>query len=169
MRAVRIGEIAGDEDEVGLKLLEQLADDLDVGRTDRILAHLSGLVERQVEEAGRAARQADRLDAAHRFGFADDALDVLYFRNVDFAGGLRSRRCEPRGERVDLVGVTVPRRRALEEIDIATDVMVEDRDVAARHVRHDDVVVVLDELAENAAHRDDVVVGVRREADDLTL
>ena len=28
------------------------------------------------------------------------------------------------------------------------------------------VVVVLDELAEDAAHRDDVVVGMRREADD---
>ena len=43
--------------------------------------------------------------------------------------------------------------------------MVEDGDVAARHVRHEHLVPILDELAQNPAHRDDVVVGMRREAD----
>ena len=47
----------------GLNLLEQRAHDLHVRRPDRILVHLAGLVERQVEEARGAPRQADGLDA----------------------------------------------------------------------------------------------------------
>ena len=53
-----------------------------------------------------------------------------------------------------------------EEVEIAPHVVVEHGDVAARHVGDDDLVLVLDELAQDAAHRDHVVVRVRREADD---
>ena len=60
--AVRIGEVAGDEDQVGADLLEQRAHDGHVGGADRVLPHLAGLVERQVEEARvrRAAGRASR-------------------------------------------------------------------------------------------------------------
>ena len=48
-----------------------------------------------------------------------------------------------------------------DRLDVAADVVVEHRDVAARHVRDEYLVLVLDQLAEDAAHRDDVVVRVR--------
>ena len=55
---------------------------------------------------------------------------------------------------------------AAQKIDVLPHLVIEHRDVAGGHVGDDDVVVVLVELAEDAAHRDDVVVGMRREADD---
>src|SRR5690242_11854240 len=85
MRAVRIGQVAGDEDQLRLELLEQLPDDRHVRRPNGVLADLACLIERQVEEARRAARQADGLDAAYSLRFADDALDVLDFADVDLA------------------------------------------------------------------------------------
>jgi len=50
MRPVRVGEIAGGVNLVRLGLLQQLHHDLDVGFTERRLAHPAGLVEREVEE-----------------------------------------------------------------------------------------------------------------------
>ena len=49
---------------------------------------------------------------------------------------------------------------------MAADVVVEHRDVAAGHVGDGDLVPVLDQLVEDPAHRDHVVVGMGREADD---
>ena len=146
------------------------ADDRDVGRADRILAHLAGLIERQIEEARRAARQANGLDAAHRLGFANDALDVLDLRECRLRPGAsgRATRCAFVGElrRPGRASMQSFGREPLEEVDVAAHVVIEHGDVAARHVRDDDVVVVLRQLAENAAHRDHVVVRMRREADD---
>src|SRR5688500_4977754 len=50
VRAVRIREIARDEDVGGLDLVDEVANDLDVRRTYGILLDLSRLVERQIEE-----------------------------------------------------------------------------------------------------------------------
>ena len=44
-------------------ILEQIPNDRDVRRTDRILLHLAGLVERQVEESRIGARQSHHFDA----------------------------------------------------------------------------------------------------------
>src|SRR5262245_40919782 len=86
MRAVRIGEITRDEDVLRSHLLQNPANDRHVLRTDRILAHLPGLVERQVQESSGAPIEADDLDAADRFRLTDDALDVLNLRDVHLAG-----------------------------------------------------------------------------------
>ena len=48
---------------------------------------------------------------------------------------------------------------------MAADVVVEHRHVAAGHVGDGDLVLVLDQLAQDPAHRDHVVVGMGREAD----
>ncbi len=48
-------------------------------------------------------------------------------------------------------------------------VVVEDGEVAAGHVRDDDRVPVLHQLPQDSTHRDDVVVGVRRECDDALV
>ena len=57
-------------------------------------------------------------------------------------------------------------RDAHQEVDVAPDVVVEDRDVAARHVRDVMSFSFSTSLRKHAAHRDHVVVRVRRKADD---
>ena len=49
---------------------------------------------------------------------------------------------------------------------MSANIVIEDGQVAARHVGDGDVVAVGDQLVEDPAHGDDVVVGVGREADD---
>jgi hypothetical protein len=55
------------------------------------------------------------------------------------------------------------------EVDVAAHVVVEDGDVAARHVGDGDRVVVLDELVQDARPSRSRRRRVRREADDLAL
>ena len=55
---------------------------------------------------------------------------------------------------------------AADEVEVAPHLVIEDRDVAGGLVRDRDLVPVLVQLAQHAAHRDHVVVGVRAEHDD---
>jgi hypothetical protein len=57
--------------------------------------------------------------------------------------------------------------QAFEEVHVTAHVMIEHGDVAAGHVRHRHLVFILHKLAEDATHRNHVVVGVRRKANDL--
>jgi hypothetical protein len=169
MRAVRIRQVTGHKDEVRLHLLEQRANDRDVCRTDRVFSDLTSLIKREIEKPCRRAGKSHGFDTGHGFRFANDALDVLNLRDVDLS---RMLSVEPLvrffRERIYLRPIDAPfRRESLEKIQVATNVVVEHSDVAARHVRDRDVVVVLRHLAQNAAHRDDVVVRMRREADHL--
>src|SRR5690606_15081200 len=81
MRTVWVREVARHVDDVGPKLVEQLADDAHVRRTHRVLPDLARLVERQVQEAAGIARDPERLDRAHRLRLADLSLDVLDLRD----------------------------------------------------------------------------------------
>ena len=164
---MRIGQIAGHKDDFRLELVEQLLHDRDVRRPDRVLANVTGLVEGQVEKPRVRPREAHHLDAGHRLAFADDALDVLHLDDVDVARLLGVQ------EVVDLIGkcvdVPAPEPAILlqppQEVDVPPNVVVEDRDVAAGHVSHQHLVVVLDKLAKDAPHGDDIIIRVRREAD----
>ena len=49
-----------------------------------------------------------------------------------------------------------------QKIHVSAHVVIEHRNVAARHVRHADVIVVLYKFAQNATHRNHIVVGMRR-------
>src|SRR6185437_2129409 len=127
MRAVRIREVAGDEDQIGLELVEKRADDADVGRSDGILANLSRSIERQVEKARIAHGESKDLDAAHGCGLADVALDVLYVRRVHVAGLLVGEEIadalhEVRGVVPRLVAIACEPRQ---KIEIAAHVVVE--------------------------------------------
>src|SRR5688500_6516434 len=168
MRAMRVREVSGDEDQLGPNLLEQVAYDGDVGGPDGILAHLPRLVKGQVQEARRRRGEAQRLDAADGFCLTNNALDVLHLGDVDIAGPLRRQEVvhalrELRDFRVANLAVVL---QTDHEIDIAAHVVVEDGDVPAGHVRNDELVLVLHQLPENTAHRDDVIIRVRREDDD---
>src|SRR5687767_6686658 len=96
MRAVRIRQIAGHEDQVGTTLVQQLPDDSNVVVADRVFADLAGAVERQVEKPCLAVRETDGLEAAYGFCFADGSLDVEDFRGIDITRPLRGRNSSTR-------------------------------------------------------------------------
>src|SRR5207249_3182056 len=75
MGAVGIGEVARHQDDLGPLLLEQLQDDLHVTLPDRILAHLAGLVEGQIQETGLLGAYAQGLDRRDRLDLPDAALE----------------------------------------------------------------------------------------------
>ena len=165
MRAVRIGEIARDEDEIGLRLFDQTLHDRDVVVTQRPLAHLAGPVKRQVEEPRGTRRDPHCRQRRNRFRFANELLEILDDRNVDVAGRLLLH-AGTHGAAGSLERGRVQPERcggALDEVEMAGHVVIEYRDVPARHVRHDDLVFVFPQLAQNAAHRDDVVIRMGRE------
>ena len=168
MRPVWIGQVTGHEHNVGCQLAKQLRDNRDVGGTNRILAHLPRLVERQIQEPCVSSMQAHHLEPTHGLGLADKTFDILHQWNIHRA---RALGIEERAHRPGQLA----RRRAFpdmlviesfQKVDVAADVVIEHGDVPARHVGDGDVVRILDELAENATHRDHVVVGMRGEADD---
>src|SRR5947209_7702164 len=134
MRAVRIGEIAGHEDVLRPNLLEQLVHDRDVLWSDLFLTDLAGLIKGKVEKACRRPRQTDSFDSAHRFRFANDALDILNFRNVYFTRPLSLEEgIHLLREIIHFHGIDQPvAPGAHEEVNVSTDVVIEYGDVATR-------------------------------------
>ncbi len=154
MSAVRVGEVAGDEDQLRSVLLEQLESDADVFRTDRILVHFSGLIERKIEKARLLALHSETSRCRDGLRFADRALHHLHWERIDLPLLLEARssstalisaphRC--------VVEIEVgPKRR--KEIGVAAHLVIEDGDVARRLIRDDNLVLVLVQLVEHAAH-----------------
>ena len=167
MRPVRIGKIAGDQQQVGTLRLQQRAHDCHVSGADRVLPHGAGSIEREVEKAGVGAAKAQRLDATHRLGFADDPLDVLYFLDVHVARSLGvQERLDPFAQRLNLPAVEAPAgREPRQYVDVAPHVVVEDGDAAARHVGDVHAVAVEVQLVQQSARGNHVIVGMWREAD----
>src|SRR5687768_13649751 len=131
MRAVRVGQITRDVDDLRLHAIEQLANDAYVIGTDRVLPDLAGLVERQVQEDAALAADADGLDAADGLRLADDALHVLHFRDVDLAGLLgRERSQDALRDDVVLAAPVLQdvTEEALQEIDVAAHLVIEHGD-----------------------------------------
>ena len=165
---MRVGEVAGHEDELGPDLLQQRAHHRHVRRTDRILPHLAGLVERKVEKPGRPLVESECADSRHRLRLADDPLEVLHLRDVHVARVFSGEEViQPAAQLGDalLVEPALP-RQAADEVGVPAHVVVEHREVAAGHVGDGDRVPVEGQLGEDPAHRDHVVVGMGREADD---
>ena len=169
--AVGVGHIAGGEDDFWFDVIEQVADGGDVFGADRELLDLAGVVEGHVQEVDVFGGDAAVAGGVGGFAAADEALDGLDFRGVDVAGMLLleeffdvafDRGGLVRGEAKDAV-------EALDELGIAEGIVVEDAEVAADHVGDVDLVALLDEAGEGAAHADDVVVGVRGEDDDAAF
>src|SRR5258708_2270005 len=76
VRAMRIREISGDEDDLRADLFQQRAHDGDVGGTNGILAHLAGLIERQVEKTSVLSPEAHDLESRDGLALSADALAV---------------------------------------------------------------------------------------------
>ena len=160
---MRIGQVPRHEHQIGAHFLQQRTHQGHVFGSDWALAHLAGSVERQVEEPCGAVRQAHRFDRRDRLRLADHSLQVLDHGQVDCP---RRLALEARLHRVP----HAPHRRAvdaqrigrpIDEVEVALHVVVEHGDIAAGHVGHHDRVLVLPQFAQDAAHRDHVVVRMR--------
>ena len=89
---MRIGEVPGDEDEVGTELLEQGPHHRHVRGADGILLDLSGAIEGKIEETGGPVVQAEGPDTRHGLRFPNDPLGVLHLGYVDILGMLASEK-----------------------------------------------------------------------------
>ena len=160
---VWIGQVAGDEDEVGRHLFEQRPHDGDVRGADRRLLDRPGLVERQVEETRGAIVEPEGPDSRHRFSFPDQPLDLLHLGEVHLARLFpRQKLVHPPRQVAHRRLRQVPlRRQPPREVEVAAHVVIEHGEAPAGHVGHGDLVVVFHQLPEDPAHRDHVVVGMR--------
>src|SRR6185312_13137593 len=165
MGSVRIGEVAGAIDLIRLQLPQQTDRQLDIAFAHRLFFDGPRFIERQVHEMDVLLREADIAAGGLGFATADQALDGPDLRRIDIA---RFFGLEITGGLIeDLRGFpAVDARQYLEaygKVQEAGDEFVRDGDVARGLVSHMYVMSLVLQPHEGAAHRDDVVVGVRRE------
>ena len=111
------------------------------------------------------ARDAAAASGRPRFAAANHRLDHLHFRAVDLAGLLVSQELldvsfELGGSLRRHIEVLVELRR---ELGVADRIVVEHRDVAGRLIGDVHLVALIDQPDQRAAHRDHVIIRVRRE------
>ena len=163
---VGVGQVAGHEDLVRCYLAQQVAYNLHVGFADGVLLNLACLVEGQVEEV--AMIQGNVVVGAGSTGLATayQSLDGQDVARIHVAILLLGQELADFGIFLvdDLVGALVEELvEAVDEVEEANNLFIAHGDVTARLVGHVDIVLLLHQSADGAAHRDDVVVGVGRE------
>ena len=157
VRSVRVGQVAGGVDLVGLHLAQQLDDDVDVLLGELALLDTARLVEREVEEVGVCVGiQAERAYGGAGFGAADRTLQVEQGARFGLALLLAG---DDLADLVHMVAVTQFARG----IDVLQHDVVVYGHVARGLIGHMHVVSLLYEADERSAHRDHVVIGVGRE------
>ena len=154
---MRVGKVAGHKDHVGLQLVQQGLDDVDIGLRARKFLDAAGLIERQIQEVGMGlVVKTERTDGALRLRTADSGLDVQQFARLRFARDLRGH------ELLHLVD-TVAKAQFAGGVHMLDDHVVVDSNVTGGLIGDMDVVALMRQANECTAHRNDVVVGVRRE------
>ena len=162
VRAVRVGEVAGGVDLVGLDALQQIHGDADVLFSERLLLHPAGLVERQVHEVDVLRLHAAVAGAGAGLGPADQRLDLLQFGGVHLPWLLGGHEL---GHVVlnplDLLGREPELAAELgHKVSVPHGGVVPHGDVAAGLVCDVHLMALIAQADERAAHGDHVVVGV---------
>ena len=131
----------------------------------RLLPHAARLVKRHVQEVQLPLGHVARPRGGPRLAAANHALDALHLGAVDLPGALLLHELlDVRLELRRLRRVDVELLVELgDEIHEADRIVVEHRDVAGRLVGDVHLVPLVDQPDERAAHRDHVVVRMRRE------
>ena len=162
VRAVRVVEIAGSVDQVWLKLCEEVADQADVGGAVGA-ATRGGVVKRQVEEMEPGFGHAADAGGSGGFVATNERFPAEQFGRLRQWGAV-AELVRERGELGGLGGVG--EAAVAHEGEETPHRFVGDGARARNAVGNMDLVALIDEAAERAAHGDDVVVGVRREDED---
>src|SRR5262245_303685 len=165
VRAVRVGQLAGNVDLRGLEALQEADNVLNVLRMDRRFGDGAGAIKAQVHEFELLGRDAARKGAGAGLGLADQLLDVEQVVDVGLAGFLALE--EMLHAFLDAVGpLLVDAEQLIERADVvgeAPGIVIEDGDVAAGHVGDVHLVPLLDQANDCPPHADDVVVRMRTE------
>ena len=163
--AVRVGQLTRYVDLSRLQPPEQCQYVGDVLRVDGGLGDGAGAVKSQVHEFELLGRDAAGQRRGAGLGLAHQLLDAQEIFGVGLAGPLAPQ--EILNAPLDRLGLlAVDLEHLVEfghEVGEAPGVVVEDRDVAAGHVGDVDLVALLHQADQRAAHADHVVVGVRAE------
>ena len=100
--------------------------------------HLAGLIKGQVQKPGCLILQPEGADAGHCLRLSNQALGVLHLGNVHVAGTLpRQKLGDPALQlRCGGFGQVLLTGQTPNEVQMAPDVVVEHRQIAAGHVGH---------------------------------
>ena len=164
--AVWVGEVAGYVYLVRFNLLKQFANDVHIRLAHRQLFNLARLIERQVEEVDVVERYTVVCAGGACLATAYESLDGAHLRSVHIARLLLSEEVLDVAVHLLYHLVLVVAEElvvAVHEVHEACHLLVADSNVARCLVGDVHVVVLLNESTDCAAHRDYVVVGVRRE------
>ena len=169
--AMRVGKVAGHVDLVGLDIGDELLHDGHILLRHGQLLNLTTLVERQVEEV--YAIERNLAEGAGRTGFAttDETLDGQDVARVEIAFFLLGQEILDFSIlRVDHLVLAFAKDlvEAIDEMHEAGYLLIAHSNIARCLIGHMHLVSLCHESLQRATHRDDIVVGMRRE-DDHTL
>ena len=166
--AMRVREIASGVNLMRLNGLQQVNRDLDIFFAERHLADTACLVERHIHVVQAVARDAAASRSGAGFDAADQSFDLLDRTAVDLARDFVL-------QEVSDLAFELRRRIGVEiellikffgKVDKAGDIVVEYGDVARGLVGDMHLVALIGESDQRAAHRNDIVVWVRRKNED---
>ena len=164
MRAMRITQVTRGVDLMRSNRAEQIGGEANVLRAKRLLAHASCFIERQVEKVQSFFEHAGVDTCSLCFSAPNQAFQFLHFNRVHFARTLRAQ--QPRNLVFHLCNACPVEAKGRCEVrgkvEKAQGFCIEDRDVAGRLIRNMHLVALIDKSKERAAHRDHIVIRVRR-------
>lgn len=164
--AMRIGQVGCHEDLMGLDLTQQVEDDLHIGHRRWVLFDEAGLVEGQVEEVDASLGHAVVCAGQTCLATTDLSLDGEDIVGIAVAFLLAAEV----GFHLlvfvaDLADLAVAEDAviAVDEVHEAAYFFVAHSNIARGLISHMYLVTLLGQTTDGAAHRDDVIVGMRRE------
>ena len=166
MGAVWVGKVAGNEDFVWLHLFEQVAHNLNILFGHRQLLNLTALVEWQVEEVNMVERNLVVGAGCACLTTTDESLDGAHVGSIDVAFFLFGK--EFLDVLIHLLDgfiflVVEDLVETIYEVHETCYLFVVNGDVARCFVGNMQVVTLVNKSLDCSTHRDNVVVGVRRE------
>ena len=160
--AVWVGKVASGVYLVRTHLTEQLDDDVDILRGEGTLLDAARLVKWQVEEVGVGVGvETEGAHRSTRLGTTDGTLDIEEFTRLGLTTLLGS-------DDIAHLAKGVAKAQLLRRIDILEHHIVVNGNITRCLVCHMHIVTLIHEADEGTTHRDNIVVGVRRE-DNHTL
>ena len=166
---MRVGKVTGDKDLVGFYFAQQVAYDFHVGFADRVLLNLTRFIERQVEEVAVIQRDIVISTCRTRFAATNQPFDGQDIAGIHIAVFLIFQIVADFGVFLvdDLVFAVVEELvEAVDEVQEADYFFIAYGNVTGSLVCHMHVMFLLYQTADSTAHRDDVIIRVRREYND---
>ena len=166
--AVRIGKVTSHKALVRLDVLKQAAHNVDITLCHRIFLHSATFVERKVEEVDMIGVHSIICTCRTGLATTDQSFDRSYVLRVSVSFFLVGKKLFDVVIHADdylIISVHKQLVETVEKVHETCHLLVVDGNVTARLVSDVDIMALLYKAVQGSAHRDDVVVGVRRKDD----